>query len=130
MDEQKNRKTKRKTGSDINKWYKWCEEHNETRKLEELPPPDLDRLLGHFFVSVQKKDGTVYEPDTLTSFQRSLDRHLTKDLHKPFSIIRDTEFAPSREKLGAARKWLKSQGKGNKPNAAVIRACRRAEAMG
>ena len=58
------------------------------------------------------------EPDTLTSFQRSLDRHLTQDLHKSFSIIRDVPFAPSREKLKAARKWLKSNGKGNKPNAA------------
>ena len=44
--------------------------------------------------------------------------HLTKDLHTPYSIIRDVQFAPSREKLAAARKWLKSQGKGNKPHAA------------
>ena len=48
----------------------------------------------------------------------SLDRHLTKELHKPFSIIRGIQFAPSREKLKASRKWLKGQGKGNKPNAA------------
>ena len=86
--------------------------------MEDLPPEELDRLLGHFFVSIRKNDGSIYEPDTLTSFQRSLDRHLTKDLHKSYSIIRDTQFAPSREKLKAARKWLKSNGKGNKPNAA------------
>ena len=57
------------------------------------------------------------EPDTLTLFQRSIDRHLTKDLHQPFSVLRDVQFMDSREKLKAARKWLKSQGKGNKPNA-------------
>ena len=104
--------------SDIKKWYQWCAEHNEQRKLDDLSPDELDRLLGHFYVTVRKADGTVYEPDTLSAFQRSLDRHLTKELHKPFSIIRDTQFAPSREKLKAARKWLKGQGKGNKPNAA------------
>ena len=118
VEQQNNKNTKKKTNSDLNKWYKWCEEHNEKRKLEQLPPTELDRLLGHFFVSVRKADGTVYEPDTLSSFQRSIDRHLTKDLYKSFSIIRDVQFAPSRQKLAAARKWLKSQGKGNKPHAA------------
>ena len=58
------------------------------------------------------------EPDTLTSIQRSLDRHLTKELHKTFSIIRDVEFAPSNKKLKATHKMLKEEGKGNKPNAA------------
>lgn len=117
MDEQANKNTKRKTTHDITKWYKWCEEHGEERKLDELPLDELDRLLGHFFVTVRKKDGSLYEPDTLSSFHRSIDRHLTKDLHKTFSILRDMNFTPSRDKLKAARKWLKSQGKGNKPNA-------------
>ena len=71
--------------------------------------------MGHFLVTVRRKDGSLYEPDTLSSFHR---RHLTKDLHKPYSIIRDTQFAPSREKLKASRKFLKGKGKGNKPNAA------------
>ena len=67
---------KKKTKSDINKWYKWCGEHGEKRNLEELLPTELDHLLGHLFVSVRKAEGTVYEPDTL-SFQRSINRHLT-----------------------------------------------------
>jgi len=37
---------------------------------------------------------------------------------KPFSIIRDQQFASSREALKASRKHLKKEGKGNKPNAA------------
>lgn len=74
-------------------------------------------MLGHFFASVRKQDGSLYEPDTLTSFQRSIDRHLSQSLHCTFSILRDAEFAPSREKLKAARKYLKSQGLGNKPKA-------------
>ena len=115
----KNQNTKRKTNSDIKKWYQWCAEHNEVRKLDDLSPDELDRLLGRrFFVTVRKAGGTMYEPDTLSLFQHSLDRHLTKELHKPFSIIQDVQFAPSHEKLKAARKWLKGQGKENKPNAA------------
>ena len=58
------------------------------------------------------------QKDTLSSFQCSIDRHLTQDLHKTYSIIRNTQFAPSREKLKASRKFLKGKGKGNKPNAA------------
>jgi len=113
----KNKNTKQTTESDLKTWYSWCAKHGETRELNDIPPTELDRLLGHFFVTVRRKDGSLYEPDTL-SFQRSIDRHLTKDLHKPYSIIRDTQFAPSREKLKASRKFLKGKGKGNKPNAA------------
>ena len=66
---------------------------------------------------MRKADGSTYEPETLTCFQRSIDRHLTKDLHKSYSIIRDIQFASSREKLKAARKMLKKEGKGNRTNA-------------
>ena len=68
VEQQKNKNTKKKTNNYLNKWYKWCEERGETRNLEELPSTKLDRLLGHFFVSVRKADGTVYEPDTLLNY--------------------------------------------------------------
>ena len=59
-----------------------------------------------------------YEPDTLTPFQRSIDRHLTCNLRQPYSILRDQEFTTSRDALKAAQKYLKSKSKGSKPNAA------------
>ena len=37
---------------------------------------ELNRLVGHFFVSLKKKNGEDYEPNSLTAFQRSIDRHL------------------------------------------------------
>ncbi len=117
VDAQRNDNTKRKTKSDLRKWYQWCETHGERRNIGEIPREELNRLLGHFYCKVRKESGEYLEPDTLTSIQRSLDRHLTKELHKTFSIIRDTEFASSNEKLKAARKMLKKEGKGNKPNA-------------
>ena len=112
VDQQKNTNTKRKTDSDLRKWYQWSEEHGETRELKDIPPAELDRLLSHFFVTVRKNDGSLYEPHTLSSFQRSIDRHLTQQ-RKPFSIIRDQQFASSREALKASRKHLKKEGKGN-----------------
>ena len=73
-------------------------------------------LIG-YFISVRESDGSKYEPDTLTSLQRSIDRQLTQDLRKTYSILRDKVFTSSRDALKAARKQLKSEGKGNKPNA-------------
>ena len=115
VDEQRNQNTKRRTKSDMK--TEWCKSVAEKRNIGDIPEAELDRLLGHFFCKVRKENGELYEPDTLTAFQRSLDRHLTKELHKSFSIIQDCQFASSREKLKASRKMLKKEGKGNKPNA-------------
>ena len=115
IDQHKNSNTKCKI--DLRKWQHWCAKRGE-REFNDIPPLELDKLLSHFFITVRKNDGTHYEPDTLTSFQRSIDRHLTQDLQKTYSIPRDKVFTSSREALKAARKHLKSEGKGNKPNAA------------
>ena len=77
------------------------------RELKDIPLAELDRLFGHFLVTVLRKDGSLYEPDPLSSFQRSIDRHPTNDLHKTYSTIHDTQFAPSRKKLKASWKFLK-----------------------
>ncbi len=45
---------------------------------------------------------------TLTSFQRSLD-HLTQELHKPYSILRDAKFAFLRGKIN--KYWEKEKSK-------------------
>ena len=61
--------------------------------------------------------GSLYEPSTLTSIQRNLDRHLTKDHHTPYSIIRDVEFSSFQQLQTAIRKILKKEGKRNKSKA-------------
>ena len=66
---------------------------------------------------VGKRDGTEYEPDTLTGIQNSIDRHLKK-LKSKVDIKKDEQFTHSRKVLEAKRKQLKSQGKGNKKNRA------------
>jgi hypothetical protein len=45
-------------------------------------PKDLDSIMARFFLCVLKKDGTEYEPDSLGSMYKSLDRHL-RDMKSP-----------------------------------------------
>ena len=75
IDRSKAQNTVKKTRSDLNVWYKWCATVSEHRKVEDIPPKELNRLLSHFFVSVKKRNGKEYEPNSLTSFHRSIDRY-------------------------------------------------------
>ena len=59
--------------------------------------------------SVKKRDGSSYEPDSLTSLQRSLERHLRDNLGKQSSILQDCEFALSWESIVASSKELKKE---------------------
>ena len=70
-------------------------------------------------MKVKRKNGEMYEPDTLTSFHRSFHRYLANEKNLPFNILKDLEFTSSRESLKAARKMLKKQGKGNRPQAVM-----------
>ena len=46
---------------------------NETRRLEEILPEELDNFLAHFFLKARKQNGDDFEPDTLTSLCRSFE---------------------------------------------------------
>ena len=84
----------------------------------DLPTNELDHLLAKFFKDVRRKvNGEEYEPDTLSGFQRSIQRFLTENNSK-YNVLRDSEFEKSRQVLAAKRKNLVNKaGKGNKPNA-------------
>ena len=84
--------------------------------MKNVPADALDKLLGKFFKDVRKQNGGEYEPDSLSSFQRSIQRRL-KELKLSLNILKDEEFCRSREVLAAKRKNLVKQGRGNKPNA-------------
>ena len=68
-----------------------------------VPTDALNKLLGKFFKDVRKQNGSEYEPDSLSSFQRSIQRRL-KELKVSFNILKDEEFCRSREVLAAKRK--------------------------
>ena len=47
---------------------------DEAREVENIPAANLNVLLCNFFTDVKEKDGGVYEPASLTSFQKSIQR--------------------------------------------------------
>ena len=47
IEQNRNRNTTKKTTSDLNVCYRWAKTVNETRRLEEILPEELDKLLAH-----------------------------------------------------------------------------------
>ena len=88
------------------------------RKVVEIPPEELDRLLCNFHIIVKTKDSSKWEPDAMSSFSRSIQRFLDDDNAK-VNILKDEEFKVSREVLKSKRRELRKQGKGNILNATV-----------
>ena len=59
-----------------------------------------------------------YEPDTMSSFSRNIQRFLD-DNNAKVNILKDEEFKVSREVLKSKRRELRKQDKGNKLNATM-----------
>ena len=115
--EQKAKSTKYKEKSDIKTLETFFKSYGETRKVEQIPLDDLDRLLSEFFMKATRVDGHPFEPDTLNSIRNSLQRVLV-DRGCKVDLKTSNEFATSRKVLVAKRKSLVKCGKGSKPNAA------------
>ena len=75
----------------------------KNEKIESLPASKLDHLLSKFFLNARKKNGEEYEPATVSSFQRSIQRYLSEKKY-PFNILKDNEFEKSRKVHAAKRK--------------------------
>ena len=116
--EQKSDNTTKKTVSDMKTFQRYLSSINKGDvEVLHLLADDLDHLLAKFFKDVCKINGDEYEPDTLSGFQRSIQRFLS-DGKSPFNILVQKEFQMSRKVLAAKRKSLvQKTGKGNKPNA-------------
>ena len=118
IEAQRPENTIKKTSYDINVWKRFCSSIGEARELENIPAANLNVLLCKFFMDVKKKDGGEYEPASLSSFQRSIQRHL-KDKNSLVNLFQDMEFAKSREVLLAKKRELvEKHAKGNRPQAA------------
>ena len=80
-------------------FYRFLGEINKTNvQILDLPPEELDHLLGKFFnyKEVRKINGEEYDPSTLTGLQRSIHRFLS-DSGSKMNILKDDEFAFSRK---------------------------------
>ena len=94
----KNPATVRKTKSDIKKFTDFLAVEQETRPFETIPPKELDMHLARFFLSVKKGNRSECEPDTIKSYQSSLQRYLN-DRNYPESLITGASFKHSRDVL-------------------------------
>ena len=99
----------KKTNYEWKKFETFCKEQsNGSFNVKNVAADALDKLPGKFFKDVRKQNGAEYEPDSLSSFQRSIQRRL-KELKLSFNILKDEEFCRSREVSAAKRKNLVKQ---------------------
>ena len=113
---QKSKNRVKKTKLDWQRFDAYCQgKMSDFFDITNVPAPDLYKLLCSFFKALRKKDSSDYEPDTVSSFQKSIQHHITEQ-KLPFNILKDDAFSRSSSILAAKRKSLVKEGRGNKPN--------------
>ena len=81
--------TVKKTKYEWKKFQAFCKQQvNGNFNVMNIPAATLDKLLGKFFKDVRKQNGREYEPYSISSFQKSIQRHL-RELKLPFNILQD-----------------------------------------
>ena len=121
VEDQESINTSRSTQFALRTWQTWLEQREfaeaEKKPIEVYTKQELSRLLKHFFWEIRTAKGDEFEPSSLKTIQRGLERYL-QEKNTGFSIIRDEDFANANKALDAKVKFLKKSEKGNKPNAA------------
>lgn len=93
----KNASTERKTKSTVKRFQDFVESEGfKEKNLEEFDTTQLDALIGNWLMTAKKDNGDNYEPDTLTSMHRCIDRYLTEANYK-HSIVTSPLFDMSRK---------------------------------
>ncbi|XP_064597348.1 uncharacterized protein LOC135463832 [Liolophura sinensis] len=98
--------TMRKTVADVRKFFRWLQPFGESRRLEEIPPTELDAYLQDFFGSVTKRDGSPYNANSLRYVQASIGRYL-KERFYPENITTSPLFRKSQQALERRKRELK-----------------------
>ena len=71
IESNENKNTRVKTLGHQKLFESFLSMQNETRKIHEIPPSELDEHLSTFFLSVRQKNGNEYEPVTLRNISGS-----------------------------------------------------------
>ena len=111
IDTEENRNAERKTEGDLSLVMAFLAREKENRKIEDLPPAELDTYLSRFLLTERKKSGEEYKPATLKGIIASVERYLKKRGYSD-SIITGQPFAKTRDALKSKQKQLKRLGKG------------------
>ncbi len=89
----------------------WCKENKLSPYFEDLPPPDLCRLLRKFYATVRKEDGEVYSKSSLNNIRSAIQRHLASPpFSRTINIMRDPDFNPANNMLRGTLKKSKKDG--------------------
>ena len=98
INNQKSANTTKKTTTDMNTLSRYMKTIGMSESVESLPVSELDHLLCKFFMNIRKKNGEEYEPDTISGFQRSIQRYLSEK-GSSVNILKDKDFEKSRKVL-------------------------------
>ena len=89
INQQKSANTNKRTATDMNTILCYMEAIcMKNEKIESLPASELDHLLSKFCLHTCKKYGEEYQPATVSSFQRSIQRYLSEPYCKTWRISR------------------------------------------
>ncbi|XP_064597065.1 uncharacterized protein LOC135463632 isoform X18 [Liolophura sinensis] len=75
-------------------WLRKHSDYKETRRLETLPPAELDTYLASFFSTVTKPAGCDYTPDSFRLLRSKLDNYLRYHGYR-WSVVTSSEFRNS-----------------------------------
>ena len=75
----------------MNRFRKWlADSHEEVHLPENMEPPQLNRYIRLFLLSLKRLDGNDMEPDLITSYHRAIDRNREKFNLKYMNVVVDT----------------------------------------
>ncbi|CAH3162433.1 unnamed protein product [Porites lobata] len=98
ISEQENESTKKKTLQNVAVLQQFLASKNEERKLEEIPPEELNEYLSEFIITVRTKDKQdEYEPSSLRGFIASFERYLKRKITTTY------KFSTRKKLLGTER---------------------------
>ena len=59
-------------------WKSWAAQKGYDESIEKYEPEALNKIFQQFYVTVRKKDGEDYEPDSLRLMVAAIERYLTE----------------------------------------------------
>lgn len=77
----------------------------DQRKVETIPPPELDSYLAEFFPLLKRRDGADYDPGGFSNFRSSMDHYLIRKKY-PASLRHSKVFSRSQSVFKFKRKCL------------------------
>ena len=76
IEHQKKKNSISKTRRDVSLLTEFLNSKNESRRIKEIPPKELNEYISQFIIAVIRKGGEDFEPSSLRGLICSFNRHL------------------------------------------------------